>query len=135
VGKLLFLLLVLLVVVGLVVHTLSQRRERAQALQGSRAAAMSFHERLGSDVATLDPGADPVNRRALADAAERWSSAGSLFATADTAGEIAAARRTTLEGLLATRLVRERLGLPLGPDLPPLDPASGQSQQDGRPRR
>jgi hypothetical protein len=134
VGKLLVLLLVLFVVAGLVVRALDRRRERAQALQGRRAAAMSLHERLGSDVATLDPGADPVNRRALADAAERYTSAGSLFASGGSQGEIATARRATLEGLLATRLVRERLGLPLGPDLPPLDHAAGH-RDDGRPRR
>jgi hypothetical protein len=130
----LLLVLVVFVVLGFLVYTLSQRRWRDQALQGRKAAAMSFYNRLGSDVATLDPGADPVSRQALADAAERYTSAGSLFATADTEGEIATARRTVLEGLIATRLVRERLGLPLGPELPPLDYAYGQPQLE-EPRR
>jgi hypothetical protein len=134
VGKLLVLLLVVLVVLGFIVYTVSQRTWRDQALQGRKAAAMSFYNRLGSDVATLDPGADPVSRQALADAAERYTSAGSMFATADTEGEIATARRTALEGLIATRLVRERLGLPPGPDLPPLDYAYGQPQLE-EPRR
>ncbi|MDQ3576627.1 MAG: hypothetical protein M3443_03295 [Actinomycetota bacterium] len=106
----------------------NQRRGRGQALQGRKAAAMSLYNRLGSDVATLDASDDPYARQALADAAERYNSAGSLFAEADTEGEIAAARRTAIEGLMATRSARERLGLPLGPELPPLDYAYGQPQ-------
>ena len=106
----------------------NQRRGRGHALQGRKAAAMSLYNRLGSDVATIDPSDDPFARQALADAAERYNSAGSLFAEADTEGEIAAARRTAIEGLMATRTARERLGLPLGPELPPLDYAYGQPQ-------
>lgn len=106
----------------------NQRRGRGQALQGRKAAAMSLYNRLGSDVATIDATGDPFSRQALADAAERYNSAGSLFAQADTEGEVAAARRTAIEGLMATRSARERLGLPLGPDLPPLDYAYGQPQ-------
>lgn len=106
----------------------NQRRGRGHALQGRKAAAMSLYNRLGSDVATIDASDDPFAGQALADAAERYNSAGSLFAEADTEGEVAAARRTAIEGLMATRTARERLGLPLGPDLPPLDYAYGQPQ-------
>ena len=45
---------------------------------------MSLYNRLGSDVATIDARDDPFARQALADAAERYNSAGSLFAEADT---------------------------------------------------
>ncbi len=106
----------------------NQRRGRGQALQGRKAGAMSLYNRLGSDVATIDASDDAFARQALADAAERYNSAGSLFAHADTEGEIAAARRTSIEGLMATRSARERLALPLGPELPPLDYAYGQPQ-------
>jgi len=67
----------------------------------------------------LDAGDDPVCRQALVDASERASAAGALMSRARSAGEFDVAKRTVLEGLTATRLVRERLGLPLGPDLPP----------------
>jgi hypothetical protein len=63
VGKVLVLLLVVLVVLGFVVYTVSQRKWRDQALQGRKAAAMSFYNRLGSDVATLDPGGRPSRSR------------------------------------------------------------------------
>ena len=89
---------------------------------------MSLYNRLGSDVATIDARDDPFARQALADAAERYNSAGSLFAEADTEGEVAAERRTVIEGLMATRTAREKLGLPVGPDPPPLDYAYGQPQ-------
>ena len=94
------------------------RRDQDRAA-GLRADVDSLQARLAADVSNLDPGNDPVCRQALVDASERASAAGALMSRARSAGEFDVAKRTVLEGLTATRLVRERQGLPLGPDLPP----------------
>jgi hypothetical protein len=94
------------------------KREHAQSMQDARADVESLYARLGSDVQTLAPGDDAVARQALADAAERYNAAGALMSRASTDGEWAAARRTAVEGLTAARVVRERLGLDPGPEIP-----------------
>lgn len=87
-------------------------------LAGLRAELASLTDRLAADIFTLTAGEDPVCQQALADASERASSAGALQARAKSGAELDVAKRTVLEGLTATRLVRERQGLPLGADLP-----------------
>ncbi len=104
------------------------RKRRQGEMAGSRADVESLYNRLGADVANLSPGDDPVARQALADAAERYNATGALLAQSDTAGEFAAARRTVVEGLTAARLVRTRLGLDPGPQIPP-PPGSGPQMQ------
>jgi hypothetical protein len=94
-------------------------RRDQDRVAGLRADVDSLQARLAADVSNLDPGNDPVCRQALVDASERASAAGALMSRARSAGEFDVAKRTVVEGLTATRLVRERLGLPLGPDLPP----------------
>jgi len=94
-------------------------RRDQDRVAGLRADVDSLQARLAADVSNLDAGDDPVCRQALVDASERASAAGALMSRARSAGEFDVAKRTVLEGLTATRLVRERLGLPLGPDLPP----------------
>ena len=93
------------------------RREREQ-VAALRAEVSSWQARLAADVSNLPDGGDPACRQALADAAERNNAAGALLASATTAGELEVARRIVIEGLTATRFVRGRQGLPLGPDLP-----------------
>ena len=107
------------------------RRRRLQELEGMRADVESLYDRLGNDVSTLSPGDDPIARQALADAAERYSSTGALMAKSDTPGEWAAARRTAVEGLTAARVVRQKLGLDPGPEVPPPPSAGPQLQQAG----
>jgi hypothetical protein len=100
---------------------LSSRRTaktRATQLEDLRADVESLYGRLGSDVQLLAPGDDAVARQALADASERYTATGALLAKADTPGEFAAARRTAVEGIAAARVVRQRLGLDPGPDVP-----------------
>ena len=80
--------------------------------------------RLGHDVSTLDDAGDATNRQALADAAERYNTAGAQLGQAQTAEELAVARSVVIEGLHSTRLVRTRLGLDPGPD--PAEPAPVQ---------
>ena len=102
----------------------ARKRRRERDLEGLRADVESLYNRLGSDVSTLQPGDDPLVRQALSDAAERDNATGALLANADTPGEFSAARRTAVEGLIAARTAREKLGLDPGPEIPP-PPSSG----------
>lgn len=94
------------------------KRLREEQMASLRAEIIAMQGRLGSDISTLDPGDSPICKQALNDAAERNTAAGSLLATARSSGELQVARRVVIEGLTATRVVRETQGLPLGPDLP-----------------
>ena len=60
---------------------------------------------------------------------ERCTTTGAILASADTPGAYAAARRTAVEGLVAARVVRERLGLDPGPEVP-LPPGTGPMLQE-----
>jgi hypothetical protein len=100
------------------------RKRRQRELEGLRADVESLYNRLGSDVSTLSAGDDAVARQAMSDAAERYNATGALLANADTPGEFAAARRTAVEGLVAARTARQKLGLDPGPEIP-LPPGSG----------
>jgi hypothetical protein len=102
----------------------SNRKRRQRELEGLRADVESLYNRLGSDISTLPGGNDEVAKQALSDAAERYNATGALLAHADTPGEFAAARRTAVEGLIAARTAREKLGLDPGPEIP-LPPATG----------
>jgi hypothetical protein len=95
-----------------------RKRDHAREMEDLRADVESLYGRLGSDVETLAPGDDDTARQALADAAERYNATGALMSKADTPGEWAAARRTAVEGLTAARVVRQRLGLDPGPEIP-----------------
>jgi hypothetical protein len=108
----------------LLVRGRKRKQESAKSLEDARADVESLYGRLGSDVQLLAPGDDAIARQALADAAERYNATGALMAKADTLGEFAAARRTAVEGLAAARVVRQRLGLDPGPEVP-LPPGTG----------
>lgn len=96
-------------------------RKQQEQVNALRAEVGSLQARLAADISNLDGGTDPVSRQAMADAAERFNAAGSVLDTASSVGELRVARRTAVEGLTATRIVRQRLGLPLGADLPALE--------------
>jgi hypothetical protein len=102
----------------------SRRKRRQREMEGLRADVESLYNRLGSDVSTIPGGDDAVAKQALSDAAERYTATGALLANADTVGEFAAARRTAVEGLVAARTAREKLGLDPGPEIP-LPPGQG----------
>ncbi len=92
----------------------------------------SLRDRLGHDVSTLQPGDDPVARQALADAAERYATAGTLLERATTDAQLRTAWLAAVEGLHASRVVRRQQGLDLGSPVPAL-PGSGP--QLARPTR
>jgi len=103
-------------------------RREDREVAGLRAEAESLQSRLASDVSTLDPGDSALCRQAMNDASERNNAAGGLLARAGTAAEMRVALRIVVEGLQATRVVREHQGLPLGPDLPDVtSPATVQT--------
>jgi hypothetical protein len=87
-------------------------------LAGLRAEVESLQSRLASDVSSLDAGDSALCRQALNDASERATAAGGLMSRATTAEEMRVALRIVVEGLQATRVVRDHQGLSLGPDLP-----------------
>jgi hypothetical protein len=106
----------------------------AQSNEDARADVESLYGRLGSDVQLLSPGDDKVAQQALADAAERYNATGALMSKADTPGEWAAARRTAVEGITAARVVRERLGLDPGPEVPVAAGSAPQLTEEARVR-
>ncbi len=113
----------------LLVRNRRAKQKRRKDLEDARADVESLYHRLGSDVSLLFAGDDKVAQQALTDAGERYNATGALMAKADTLGEFAAARRTAVEGLAATRLVRERIGLDPGPEVP-LPPGSVPALQE-----
>lgn len=113
----------------LLVRKRRRSKDDARSLEDARADVESLYGRLGSDVQLLAPGDDAIARQALADAAERYNATGALMARADTLGEFAAARRTAVEGLAAARVVRQRLGLDPGPEVP-LPPGTGPQLEE-----
>lgn len=113
-------------------YVVYRRRQQDREFEGLRAEILSMYNRLAADVSTLNPGTDPVTLQAVADASERYTSTGALLDEADTAGEYAAARRTVMEGLVAARTARQRLGLDPGPDIPPIDEPEGEQLAENR---
>lgn len=101
-------------------------RKQQEQINAARAEVDALQARLAADISNLDAGDDAVNRQALADAGERYNAAGALLGTASSMGELLVAKRIAVEGLTATRLVRQRQGLPLGGDLPDLETAVQQ---------
>jgi hypothetical protein len=92
---------------------------------------VSLRDRLAHDVRTLQPGDDPVLRQAMADAAERHATCSSLLERARSQDQLRTAWVAAAEGLHATRLVRERLGLHPG-STPVLPDAGPHLQQRSR---
>ncbi len=109
-------------------------RVRQESAGGLRAEVDSLYARLGSDVSTLNAGSDAVTQQALVDASERYTATGSLLADPRaTPAVLAQAKRTAIEGIMATRVARQRLGLDLGPDPMPTPPPSAPQVQGSQP--
>lgn len=119
------MLLIALVVIGLVALSSNrQSRGRRQVEQVSfedaQADARRWIERLGGQVLNLT-GTDTASSQAIADASERYTAANSQIAQAQTVRQAQLARESALEGLHYINAAREIMGLPEGPEIPPLE--------------
>ncbi|WP_026421257.1 hypothetical protein [Actinokineospora inagensis] len=125
-------IIVALVVVGVVV-TRRQAAARAARLADAKADARRWVERLGGQVVNLS-GTDEASKQALADAAERYTAAGSQMEQATTVEQARLVTKTAMEGLYYVRAARTAMGLDPGPELPadPEQQRAGRVQEDRR---
>lgn len=90
-------------------NTAKARLTDLRAVRVGRAEILAEMARLAADIHGLEPGDDGVARRRLAEAAERYATAGMLYDEADTPEEVTAVKRTLAEGLVLAGEVRDRL--------------------------
>ncbi len=122
-----WLLVILLVVIGGGGATIFYSRRRNQRrLADARAQIEPYLDRLAGEVNSIDPKDDPVARQAMADASERYTSAGAQLQRANTAARVLGVRQTVLQGLYAARTARAALKLDLGPPLPSITDETDQ---------
>ncbi len=113
-------LLVVLLVVGGGVWLIRQRAvSKQRELEDARSEARRWVERLGGQVLNLQ-GTDEASKQAMADAAERYTAAGSQMDQARSAEQSRQVIETAHEGLYYVRAARTAMGLDPGPELPPL---------------
>ncbi|WFG43855.1 hypothetical protein [Pseudonocardia alni] len=113
-------LIVVLAVVAAVVWLVRRHNaDSATALADAQAESRRWVERLGGQVLALT-GTDDPSRQALADAAERYTAAGSQMEQARTAAQCRQVTETAYEGLYYVRAARTAMGMDPGPELPPL---------------
>lgn len=115
------LIVLALLVAGVVVLSIGARRRRAEEiadrLADAQAEARRWVERLGGQVLALN-GMDEASKQALADAAERYTAAGSSMEQARTVAQCRLVTETALEGLYYVRAARVAMGIDPGPTLP-----------------
>ena len=123
-------LIIILAAVGGAVWFVSSRSKKntaaieQQSFEDAIADARRWTERLGGQVMNLS-GTDTASQQAMADASERFTAANSALASATTTKQANLARESALEGLHYVNAAREIMGMPSGPQLPPLE---GQRQ-------
>ncbi|GLZ37753.1 hypothetical protein [Actinokineospora sp. NBRC 105648] len=134
-GTLVFLVILVAVVAIGVLVARNRTSARAQQLDDAKAEARRWVERLGGQVMSLT-GTDEASRQALADAAERYTAAGSQMDQALTAEQCRLVTRTAMEGLYYVRAARTAMGLDPGPELPvdAEQERAGRVEQDRRVR-
>lgn len=119
-------LLLIAITVGAAVFIVSRKsKSHTQQLESAKlddaiADARRWIDRLGSQVLTI-AGTDAASTQAIADASERFNAASSQISTANTVRQAELARESALEGLHYMNAAREIMGLPAGPELPPLE--------------
>lgn len=123
-GELVAVLLLVLIIGGGTAWYLQHRKAAQQRdLEDAQAEARRWVERLGGQVMNL-VGNDEPSKQALADAAERYTAAGSQMESASTAQQCRLVTETALEGLYYVHAARTAMGLDPGPELPQM---SGQA--------
>jgi hypothetical protein len=123
-------LVVLVVAVG-VAATRNRDSTQQQELADAKAEARRWVERLGGQVLNLT-GTNPAASQAVADAAERYTAAGSQLDQATTVHQASLTTRTALEGLYYIRAARTAMGMDPGPDLPESPDQRGAGHVDER---
>ncbi len=132
VGTLISVVILVLLIGGGAAYYLQHRQASQQRdLEDSKAEARRWVERLGGQVLSL-VGTDEPSKQALADAAERYTAAGSQMESARTAAQCRLVTQTALEGLYYVRAARSAMGMDPGPDLPsvPGQAAAGSVTED-----
>jgi uncharacterized membrane protein YgcG len=116
----LLIIVVLALIVAGVVWLVRQRgAAQARELEDAKSEARRWVERLGGQVLNL-VGTDDASKQALADAAERYTAAGSQMEQARSIAQARQVTETAREGLYYVRAARTAMGLDPGPELPPL---------------
>lgn len=118
-GALLTLIVALAAVAAVVWLVRRHQADQAAQLEDAKSEARRWVERLGGQVLALT-GTDEPSRQALADAAERYTAAGSQMEQARTAAQSRQVTETAYEGLYYVRAARTAMGMDPGPELPPL---------------
>jgi hypothetical protein len=125
VGSLITVVILVLLIGGGAAYYFRHRKASQQRdLEDSKAEARRWVERLGGQVLSL-VGTDEPSKQALADAAERYTAAGSQMDAARTAAQSRLVTQTALEGLYYVRAARTAMGMDPGPDLPPVAGQAG----------
>jgi uncharacterized membrane protein YgcG len=119
VGTIVTVVVLVLVVAGAAGLIRQRSAARARELDDARSEARRWVERLGGQVLNLT-GTDEASRQALADAAERFTAAGSQLDQARSTAQARQVTETAYEGLYYVRAARTAMGLDPGPELPPL---------------
>jgi hypothetical protein len=131
---LIVVVVLLLVVVGTgLSFARNQANAKQQRLEDAKAEARRWVERLGGQVMNLT-GTDEASSQALADAAERYTAAGSQMEQANTAEQCRLVTKTAMEGLYYVRAARTAMGIDPGPELPadPERERAGKVSEDRR---
>ena len=118
-GSILTLLVVVAIIAGGFWLVRQQQATKARELDDAKADARRWVERLGGQVLNL-VGTNDAAKQALADAAERYTAAGSQMDQARSAAQARGVTETAYEGLYYVRAARSAMGLDPGPELPPL---------------
>ena len=113
------LLVVVAIIAGVVWLVRQQQATKARELDDAKTEARRWVERLGGQVLNL-VGTNDAAKQALADAAERYTAAGSQIDQARSAAQARGVTETAYEGLYYVRAARTAMGLDPGPELPPL---------------
>jgi hypothetical protein len=118
-GTVLTIVVLALIVAGIVWLVRQRSAEQARELEDAKSEARRWVERLGGQVLNL-VGTDDASKQAIADAAERYTAAGSQMEQARSVAQSRQVTETAREGLYYVRAARTAMGLDPGPELPQL---------------
>ena len=118
-GSIVTLLIVVAIIAGVVWLVRQQQATKTRELDDAKTDARRWVERLGGQVLNL-VGTNDAAKQALADAAERYTAAGSQLDQARSTAQARGVTETAYEGLYYVRAARTAMDLDPGPELPPL---------------